>query len=116
MPPAPQQFVADIRGCCEKVRQYTAGLTFEQFAADSRTFEAVLWNLAVIGEAAKQLPPDVRSQYPGVDWRNITRFRDIVIHHYFGVDRRIVWDITQQGVPELLAALGPAPSDRSSPS
>lgn len=98
-------FLADIRRSCEKVLRYTAGLDHEQFVADEKTFDAVLRNLAIIGEAVKQLPPEFCDRHPDIEWRKIARFRDLVIHHYFAVDEQIVWDIVENKVPELLDRL-----------
>jgi uncharacterized protein with HEPN domain len=112
-------FLDDIRRSCEKVLRYTAGMTFEEFVADEKTFDAVLRNLAIIGEAVKQVPQDFRDQHPDLEWRKIARFRDIVIHHYFAVDEQIVWDVVRNKVPELLDQLlqiprTEAPGDGSS--
>src|SRR5687768_986074 len=94
-------FLADIRVACEKIERYIAGLDFDGFLADDKTYDAVLRNLAIIGEAVKQNPQDARDLNPNVEWRKIARFRDIVIHHYFGIDNAIVWDIVQNKIPEL---------------
>lgn len=64
-----------------------------QFAADNKTIDAVLHNLAIIGEAASKLPPEVIESETTIEWRKIVAFRNIVIHEYFGVNRVIVWDI-----------------------
>ena len=98
-------FLADIRLSCERIIRYTNGFTYDQFLADEKTYDAVLRHLAIIGEAAKQIPPDLRSKYPSVEWRKIARFRDIVIHHYFAIDNAIVWDIVENHVPQLLGQL-----------
>jgi uncharacterized protein with HEPN domain len=76
------------------VIRYTDGFTFEQFVADEKTLDAVLRNLAIIGEAVKH---------------KIARFRDVVIHRYFSVDEQIVWDIVANEVPALLEQLGKMP-------
>lgn len=68
----------------------------------------MLHHLAIIGEAAKQIPENVRNQQPTIEWRKIARFRDIVIHHYFAIDNQIVWDIVENKVPELLTQLSAA--------
>jgi uncharacterized protein with HEPN domain len=65
----------------------------------------VLRNLEVIGEAAKQIPPDIRARVIGVEWRKIIGFRDIVAHAYFGIDETILWDIISKKVPDLIAAM-----------
>ncbi|MDQ2730062.1 MAG: DUF86 domain-containing protein [Armatimonadota bacterium] len=98
-------YLTDIRRACEKVRSYTAGLTFDQFVSDSKTRDAVLHNLAIIGEAVKKLPQEICERAPVIEWRKIARFRDIVIHHYFAVDNQIVWDIVVNKVPELVVGL-----------
>ena len=62
-------------------------------------------NLEIIGEAAKQIPSEVREQYPTIPWRRISGFRDVAIHHYFGIDYDVVWDIVDSEVPVLLQLL-----------
>ena len=74
-----------IRDCLERIGEYTAEGR-EGFDHDRRTQDAVIRNLEVIGEAAKQLSEDVRQQYPPIPWRQIAGLRDILIHHYFGVN------------------------------
>jgi len=61
----------------------------------------VLRNLAVIGEAAKNVPDAIRQQYTFVEWRKISAFRDIAAHQYFSISDSIIWDIVQNKIPEL---------------
>ncbi len=98
-------FLEDMRHACEKVIRYAQPLTCEQFVAQEQVFDAVMRNLEIIGEAAKHIPSDIRSQYPAVDWRRIAGLRDVVIHEYFGVDIEIVWDVVTREVPALLEQL-----------
>jgi len=58
-------------------------LNFEDFIKNDMVVDAVIRNLEMIGEAVKNIPPEVRSKYPEVPWRQIAGFRDIVIHHLF---------------------------------
>jgi len=95
-------YLDDIRESCEKVLRYVHGLTFGQFVHDEKTFDAVVRNLEIIGEAAKHIPPDIRSRYPEVEWPKIAGLRDVVVHEYFGLDGDILWDIVQNHVPALL--------------
>ncbi len=99
-------FLGDIRQSCQRILRYTSGLTKDDFVADEKTYDAVLRQLIIVGEAVKNLPQDVRDLYPGVEWRQIGRFRDFAVHHYFGIDDKIVWNIVANEIPSLLAALG----------
>lgn len=98
-------FIQDILRCAGKIRVYTAGLTCDQFVADERTYDAVLRNMELIGEAAKHLPDEVRQAMPTLDWRNISGMRNWLAHAYFGVDNAIVWNVVEAKIPELEAAL-----------
>ncbi len=92
----------DIRESCRKILRFTRGYTKDEFVADDRTFDAVVRNLEVIGEAVKKLPSVFKERYSEVPWKKIAGLRDIVAHEYFGIDEDIVWDIVVSRIPELL--------------
>jgi len=98
-------YLDDILGACQNIFTYTDRITYEDFLADNKTRDAVIHNIGIIGEAIKQLPDAVRQKAPGVEWRNISRMRDRIVHTYFGLDYQIVWDTAQNHVPTLLAAV-----------
>ena len=95
-------FLDDIRLACEKILRYTQTMTFEQFTVDEKSFDAVVRNLEIIGEASKNIPEQVRQKYPQVEWRKIAGIRDIVAHEYFGIDEEILWDIIKHRIAILL--------------
>jgi uncharacterized protein with HEPN domain len=98
-------YLQDIATCAAKVVAYTHGMDFDAFLADDRTYDAVLRNLELIGEAAKHVPESFRNQHPAIDWRRMSGLRDILAHAYFGVDDLILWDLVRQKIPALVAAM-----------
>jgi uncharacterized protein with HEPN domain len=85
----------------EKIHCYTEGASFEDFASDQKTIDAVARNLEILGEAAKNVPDFIRQANSQVDWSRLAGLRDILIHQYFGVDLVIIWDIVQNKLPIL---------------
>lgn len=94
--------LADIEESCQKIIRYAGGMERDPVFADEMRFDAILFNLHVIGEAVKKLPADLREKYPDVAWREIAGLRDFVAHAYFALDLEILWDAIQCDVPFLV--------------
>ena len=94
-------FLYDILECIEKIERYISGITYEDFERDERTIDAVLRNLEVIGEAARNIPLEIRNRYYDIPWRKIVALRNVVIHQYFGVDLENIWKIITEDLPDL---------------
>lgn len=78
------------------------------FDADPALRDAMLYQIIVLGEAAKAAlaaEPGLTLRIPGVDWAPIARMRDRVAHHYWATDREVVWATATSAIPELRAAL-----------
>jgi len=81
------------------LRDHTRNATFGAFISDGVLRRAVARSLEIIGEAAKNLSPALRDWHPEVDWRGMAGLRDVLIHKYFGINWRIVWDVLQHKIP-----------------
>lgn len=98
-------YIDDMLTAAEKIMGYTQGMTCDRFHTDTKTFDAVIRNLEIIGEAAKKIPSKFREDHKKIEWKKIAGLRDILIHEYFGIDSEIVWDIVQNKIPELVNIL-----------
>lgn len=83
------------------LKKVTENLSFEAFINDETLKRAVVRSLEIIGEAVKQIPEPVRQFHPDIPWRAISRMRDRLIHHYFGIDYDIVWDVIENHLNPL---------------
>lgn len=55
-----------------------------------------------IGEAVKQLPKEITKEYPNIPWSEIAKMRDILTHHYFGLDDKVLWDTLDEDFEQFL--------------
>lgn len=97
--------IADIHQCILKIRRFTKGYSFDDFQGDEKTIDSVLRNLEIIGEAARQVPADIRERYPELPWSEMTTMRNIVIHQYHGVNLNIIWQTVKEDLPPLASQL-----------
>ena len=101
----PKLLVEDILESCHKIMEYTQGMSFEEFIADSKTIDAVVRNFEIIGEAANRLPEDFKDLHQDIDWFRIRGFRNRIVHDYFGIDYSIVWQIKETYLSQLITSL-----------
>jgi uncharacterized protein with HEPN domain len=94
-------FLQDMLESIGNIAQYTRGMSFQDFLKDSRTRDAVVRNLEILGEAARRIPPDIQERYAEIPWAQIVGLRNRLIHGYFLVDYGIVWEIVQNELPPL---------------
>ena len=86
---------------CSKVTRYTSGMNGADFEGNELVYDAVLRNLELLGEAAKQIPDDIRERHPEVAWRRIAGLRDVLAHAYFGLEEETIWQVVSTSVPNL---------------
>ena len=91
-----KDFLGDIKEAVERIASYTKGLTYKKFLLDRKTQDAVVRNFEIIGEAVKNISKDLRAKHPEIQWKKISGLRDKLIHFYFGIDYKIVWNIAKR--------------------
>jgi uncharacterized protein with HEPN domain len=94
-------YIKHIQDAIEKIEEYIADFDFESFTQDSKTLDAVVRNLGVIGEAANNLSEEFKNSHPDIPYRRMISMRNMVIHEYFGVNEEVVWDTCKESLPVL---------------
>jgi len=94
-------FIEDLLESVDRIEGYIQDQTKESFSEDQKTVDAVIRNLEIIGEACTHIPEDIRERYPEVPWTKVVGLRNVVIHHYFGVDYEAVFETIQVDLPVL---------------
>lgn len=94
-------YLQDVLANAEKALAFVQGMSGDDFLRDEKTVFAVIRALEVMGEAAKNVPDNVRQKYPHIPWRDMAGMRDKLIHHYFGVDLGTVWKTVKKDLPAL---------------
>jgi uncharacterized protein with HEPN domain len=101
MPRDYKAYLEDIVQAAQKINRYVSGLSVQTFSDDEKTIDAVVRNLEVIREAVRNIPEDIRDKYSKIAWRRIAGLRNILIHEYFAISTKIIWDISTNKLPIL---------------
>ena len=96
-------YLDDLIASAEKIGRMVGGRTFDAFCADEAVFDAVLFNLQIIGEAVKKFPDEARAAMPEAAGSGPARLRDLIAHRYFALDAEIIWEVATTHVPRILA-------------
>ena len=94
-------YIHDILIAISDIETFTKDMSFDTFAQDKKTINAVIRSLEILGEATKRIQNSVRQKYPDIPWNKMAGMRDVLIHDYMGVDLKTVWKVTQERLPEL---------------
>ncbi len=101
MPRDYRLYMDDILESCRKIRQFTAGVSFQEFKQNIMMQDAVMRNFEIIGEAVNHLPDEIKSLYHDIALAEIVGFRNVLAHGYFAIKSEIVWSAIEQGLPDL---------------
>jgi len=94
-------FIKDIIAAMESTEGFVEGMSFEQLTQDDKTSSAVIRKFEIVGEATKCLPDELKEGHHEIQWKRMAGMRDRLIHAYFGIDYKLVWEAIKTEVPSM---------------
>lgn len=95
-------FVHDISDAIDDILKYRQDVkTVEELESDTKTFDAIVRKLEIIGEAVNNLPKEFLEKYNQIDWRGPVGLRNVISHEYFEVSGKIIWNLIDRDLPVL---------------
>lgn len=94
-------FIEHILDSINAIEEFSKNINKEKLESDRLKQSAIVREIEIIGEAVKHISINLKNNHPEVEWKEIAGTRDKMIHHYFGVDLDIVWNIVKINLPEL---------------
>ncbi len=108
----PFVFVKHILESINLIQSYIKGKSKEDLSKAIQFQDAIFRRLEIIGEATKNLSPEFKERYPEIPWLDMADTRNKIIHHYFGLDIEIIWEIIEKDLPELKLKLSKLLEDK----
>jgi uncharacterized protein with HEPN domain len=96
-----KHYLNDILESIAAIEIYLENMNYKEFIHDRKTCSATIRELEIIGEAVGKISSEIKSKYSDVLWQPIKDFRNKIVHEYFGIDYRMVWDIVKNELPIL---------------
>jgi uncharacterized protein with HEPN domain len=97
-------YLQHILDAIDRATSYVSGMDLKTFEQDTRTQDAVIRSIEIVGEAANKTrlaDPEFAARFPSVPWALMYGMRNRIVHDYFEVDLEIVWQTVQHDLPVL---------------
>jgi len=94
-------FLEDILDSINAIEEFSKNMDKKELISSRLKQNAIIREIEIIGEAAKNISKTIKNKYPEIEWKKIVGTRDIIIHAYFGIDFNAVWDIIKKDLPDL---------------
>jgi uncharacterized protein with HEPN domain len=101
MPPTVEDRLRDILEAIAEIEDVTGGISSEQFSSDRRVRLLTERLLEIVCEASRTIPDMVKRDEPGIDWRKMVDFGNLLRHAYHTTKAEIVWDVVRNDLPAL---------------
>jgi len=100
-----EDYLRDMLENAEKALSFVQGMDYDGFCTDDKAVYAVIRAFEIIGEAARQIPENVRQSHPEIQWREIAAMRNKLTHEYFGVNTKVIWRTVHEDLPVIIPLL-----------
>jgi uncharacterized protein with HEPN domain len=100
-----EDYLRDMLENAEKALSFVHGMGYDDFCTDDKAVYAVIRALEIIGEAARQIPENVRQSHPEIQWREMAAMRNKLTHEYFGVNTKVIWRTVHEDLPIIIPLL-----------
>lgn len=100
-----RELLRDILLSIDDIQDFVAGMKKARFlkidSTDRKTYRAVCNCISTLGEAIKNLPPDLTMRHDSVDWPGLSGMKDIITHQYFQLQLEFLWNTIVHELPPL---------------